>query len=59
MGLNLQTIFTEQGHIKRLHEEFSDVTLFCEDGPQIEAHKIICAGCKSLYLGVAQTEEVQ
>ena len=43
MGLNLQTIFTEQGHIKRLHEEFSDVTLFCEDGPQIEAHKIICS----------------
>ena len=40
VGLNLRTIFAEQGHIRKLLTESFDVTLFCEDGPQIEAHKI-------------------
>ena len=32
--------------------EFADVTLACEDGKQVEAHKVILASCSPFFLGL-------
>ena len=55
VGLNLRTILAEQGHIRKLLMESFDVTLFCEDGLQVEAHPNIsnkpgsCHSCHILW----------
>ena len=30
-------------------EDFTDVTLVCEDGQQVEAHRVILASCSSFF----------
>ena len=43
--------YCEQGafQIFRKYNEFSDVTLAFEDGPQLEAHKVILAACTPFF----------
>ena len=36
----------------RNDEEFSDVTLACEDGTQVEAHKVILASCSPFFMQI-------
>ena len=36
----------------QLRNDFSDVTLVCEDGQQIEAHKIVLSACSPFFKGV-------
>ena len=33
----------------RMDQDFSDVTLVCEDGKQIEAHKVILAAASPFF----------
>ena len=42
---NIKSYYTEL----REHNQFSDVTLFCEGGQQVKAHKIILSATSKLF----------
>ena len=39
------------GHL-RLEKEFTDVTLVCEDGQQVEAHKVVLVASSAFFLDI-------
>ena len=45
---NLNSAF----EVLRNYQEFSDVTLACEDGRQVEAHKVILASCSPFFMEI-------
>ena len=44
-------------HSSRDLQEFADVTLACDDGVKIEAHKIILAASSSVFFNILQSYE--
>ena len=38
----------------RNDEPFTDVTLVCEEGPQIDAHKVVLVACSPLFKNILQ-----
>ena len=44
-------------HTLRNVHDFTDVTLACEDGVQIEAHKCILAACSSVFANILQSQK--
>ena len=38
--------------VLRNDKEFSDVTLACEDGTQVEVHKVILASCSPFFMDI-------
>ena len=43
-----ENVTTAFGSLKK-DNKFTDVTLACEDGQQIEAHKVILAACSPFF----------
>jgi len=43
----------------RVNEEFSDVTLACEDGQQIDAHKIVLSACSPFFRALLRRNQHQ
>ena len=43
----------------RLEKEFTDVTLACEDGQQIEAHKVVLTSCSPLFKNLLKSNKHQ
>ena len=48
-----------QKMLKEMKEEFTDVTLICEDKQRIRAHRNILAGCSPVFKSIFQIEDVQ
>ena len=48
-----------QNMLKEMREEFTDVTLICDDKQKIRAHRNILAGCSPVFKSIFQSEDVQ
>ena len=48
-----------QKMLKEFKEEFTDVTLICDDKQKIRAHRNILAGCSPVFKSIFQSEDVQ
>ena len=46
-----ENVFTAFGSLRE-YDEFSDVTLVCEDGQQVEAHKVILVASSPFFLSL-------
>ena len=48
-----------QKMLQEIMEEFTDVTLICDDKKKIRAHRNILAGCSPVFKSIFQSENVQ
>ena len=48
-----------QKMLQEIKEEFTDVTLICDDKKKIRAHRNILAGCSPVFKSIFQSEDVQ
>ena len=48
-----------QKMLQEIKEEFTDVTLICDDKKKIRAHRNILAGCSPVFKSIFQSENVQ
>ena len=48
-----------QNMLKEMRENFTDVSLICDDKQKIRAHRYVLAGCSPVFKSIFQSENVQ